>query len=137
MCTVPLHVIRKSPTPSENRLTAILTWKKLKSSPHRMPALYHLCHHYFQSVLHIIKNSFYQLSKESHSGRLSGKCPCAMDWTRLQPGSFGMQLTADETTKPRFLKQKSFPNRKWSKSFFNCQATVLLKLAIQLCLYSK
>ena len=33
VCTVLLHVIRKSPTPSENRLIAILNWKKPKSDP--------------------------------------------------------------------------------------------------------
>ena len=31
--TVLLHVIRKSPTPSENRLTAILNWKKAEVLP--------------------------------------------------------------------------------------------------------
>ena len=37
VCTVLLHVIRKSPTPSENRLTAIL--KKPKSDPGFEPGL--------------------------------------------------------------------------------------------------
>ena len=39
VCTVLLHVIRKSPTPSENRLTAILNWKKPKSEPGFKPGL--------------------------------------------------------------------------------------------------
>ena len=33
VCTILLHVIRKSPSPSKNRLTAILNWKKPKSVP--------------------------------------------------------------------------------------------------------
>ena len=33
VCTVLLHVIRKSPTPSENRLTAISELKKAKVKP--------------------------------------------------------------------------------------------------------
>ena len=33
VCTILLHIIRKSPTPSENRLTAILNWKKAKVWP--------------------------------------------------------------------------------------------------------
>ena len=37
VCTV--HVIRKSPTPSENWLTAILNWKKPKSDPGFEPGL--------------------------------------------------------------------------------------------------
>ena len=54
ICTVVLHVIRKSQTLSENRLTAILNWKKPKPTwdlnpacPDRMPSLYHLCYHHF------------------------------------------------------------------------------------------
>ena len=39
VCTVLLHVIRKSRTPSENRLTAILNWKKPKSDPGFEPSL--------------------------------------------------------------------------------------------------
>ena len=31
VCTVLLHIIRKSPSPSENRLTAFQNWKKPKS----------------------------------------------------------------------------------------------------------
>ena len=48
------HVSRKSPTHSENRLTAILNWKKLSPSrdsnpacPDRMPSLNHLCRRHF------------------------------------------------------------------------------------------
>ena len=50
-CTIIFHVIRKSPTPSENRLTAIPSWKcpslsrDLNSAcPDRIPSFYHLCH---------------------------------------------------------------------------------------------
>ena len=39
VCTVLLYVIRKSLTPSENRVTAILTWKKPKSVPRFEPGL--------------------------------------------------------------------------------------------------
>ena len=39
VCTILFHAIRKSPTPSENRLTAILTWKKAKSVPGFEPSL--------------------------------------------------------------------------------------------------
>ena len=39
VCTVLLHVIRKSPTPSENRLTAIMNFKKTKSDPEFEPGL--------------------------------------------------------------------------------------------------
>ena len=39
VCTVLLYVIRKSPTPSENRLTAILNGKKPKSNPGFEPGL--------------------------------------------------------------------------------------------------
>ena len=39
VCTVPLHVIRKSPTPSQNRLPAILSRKKPKSDPGFKPGL--------------------------------------------------------------------------------------------------
>ena len=38
-CTILLHVIRKSLTLSENRLTAILTYKKTKSNPRFKPGL--------------------------------------------------------------------------------------------------
>ena len=39
VCTVLLHVIRKSPTPSESWLPAILNWKKHKSIPGFTPSL--------------------------------------------------------------------------------------------------
>ena len=39
VCIVLLHVIRKSLTLSENRLTAILTYKKTKSNPRFKPGL--------------------------------------------------------------------------------------------------
>ena len=53
--TIILHIIRKSPTPSKNRMTAIFNCKSLRLSardlnpacPIRMPSLYHLCHHLF------------------------------------------------------------------------------------------
>ena len=38
-CTVLFHVIRKSQTPSDNTLTAILNWKKPKSVPRFKPGL--------------------------------------------------------------------------------------------------
>ena len=38
-CAVLLYVNRKSPTPSENRLTAIRNWKKPKSDPGFEPCL--------------------------------------------------------------------------------------------------
>ena len=50
VCSYLLHVIRKSRTPSDNRLTAILNRKKpksIKGCPDRMPLLYHLCHHHY------------------------------------------------------------------------------------------
>ena len=39
VCTVQLHVIRKSPRPSENRLTAFLNWKKPTSDLGFVPGL--------------------------------------------------------------------------------------------------
>ena len=39
VCTVLLHFIRNSPTPSENRLTAVLNWKKAKSKLVFKPSL--------------------------------------------------------------------------------------------------
>ena len=39
VCTIQLIVIRKSPTPSESRLTAILNWKKPNSDPGFEPNL--------------------------------------------------------------------------------------------------
>ena len=54
-CTVIVHVISKSLTPSVNVLTAILKLNKLSLSqgsypacPDRMPSLNHLCHHHLQ-----------------------------------------------------------------------------------------
>ena len=52
--TILLHVIWKTSTPSENRLTAILNWKSLSPSwdsnpacPDRKPSLFQLCHHHY------------------------------------------------------------------------------------------
>ena len=51
--SIQLRTIRKLPTPSEYRLTAILNWKSPSQSwdlnpacPVRMPSLYHFCHHH-------------------------------------------------------------------------------------------
>ena len=58
VCTVPLHIIRKSPMPSKNRLTAVLNKKSLSPSldsnpacSDRMPLLYRVNHHHCQLII--------------------------------------------------------------------------------------
>ena len=70
-----LHVIRKSPTPSETRLTAILNRKKPKlvwdsnpACPDRMSSLFYLCHHHFPESESLseghLRNSINEMEKK-------------------------------------------------------------------------
>ena len=83
-CTILLHAIRKSATPSENRWTC----------PDRMPLLYHLCHRHFHlisldldlQVFLYLNHNFFQLlfqtpaCNHQHSFR-----PCSTAMQELRP----------------------------------------------------
>ena len=58
VCTALLHIVRKSPKPSENKLTAIMNQKSTSPTrdsnpayPDRMPSINHLCLHHFREKM--------------------------------------------------------------------------------------